>query len=168
LAGRPSRRGSADALIRPAGFSKLGLSVLPTLCRHTRRFSHANVRSEMTCISGESDDGLELERRRMLRAFLMRCRARLSPADVGLPHTARRRVLGLRRSEVAELIGVSVEWYRRLETGRPGNPSLSFLSQLCVSLRLQPSDKITLYFLALPELFQVDVELRREHERYGT
>jgi len=121
----------------------------------------------MTSISTGPDHGLELERRRMLRAFLMRCRARLSPADVGLPNTARRRVLGLRRSEIAELVGVSVEWYRRLETGRPGKPSLAFLSQLCISLRLPPSDKMTLFFLALPELFHVDAELRREHERYG-
>jgi DNA-binding Xre family transcriptional regulator len=137
--------------------------VLPTLSLHTRPSAHGTVL--IVCII---DDELELKRRRMLRAFLMRCRARLSPAEVGLPRTARRRVEGLRRTEVAELIGVSVEWYRRLETGRPGNPSLSFLSQLCTSLRLQPGDKMTLFCLALPELFRVDAELRGEHDRYGT
>jgi hypothetical protein len=41
--------------------------------------------------------------------YLRRRRAELQPADVGLPHTAFRRVAGLRREEVAQLAGVSTE-----------------------------------------------------------
>jgi|GEM_PF-4707965 hypothetical protein len=56
---------------------------------------------------------LDEERRRELRAFLMDARSRFGPGDVGLPATKRRRVLGLRRGEVAELIGVSLHATRR-------------------------------------------------------
>src|SRR5690349_5245104 len=56
-----------------------------------------------------------------LAAFLRAQRARLRPADVGLPedsHPGRRRTPGLRREEVAEIAGVSVTWYTWLEQGR--------------------------------------------------
>ena len=46
-------------------------------------------------------------------------RSRVDPADLGLPQTGRRRVPGLRRAEVAELVGVTVDWYRAFESGRP-------------------------------------------------
>jgi len=59
------------------------------------------------------------ERRVRLRAFLTHARSRLSPATVGLPQTGRRRVPGLRRGEVAELVGISADWYRLFESGRP-------------------------------------------------
>ncbi|MEU3852026.1 helix-turn-helix transcriptional regulator [Streptomyces sp. NPDC029554] len=51
-------------------------------------------------------------------------RARIRPEEVGLPSYGRRRVPGLRREEVAQLAGVSVDYYVRLEQGRgPGGPS---------------------------------------------
>ena len=50
--------------------------------------------------------------------YLRRRRAELQPADVGLPDTAFRRVQGLRREEVAQLAGVSTDYYTRLEQGR--------------------------------------------------
>jgi len=56
-----------------------------------------------------------------LAAFLRAQRARLRPADVGLPpdsNPGRRRTPGLRREEVAEIAGVSVTWYTWLEQGR--------------------------------------------------
>ncbi|MGC0370350.1 helix-turn-helix domain-containing protein [Microbacterium sp. SLBN-111] len=52
-------------------------------------------------------------------AFLRGRRARLQPADVGLPDGSRRRVAGLRREEVAQLAGVGLTWYTWLEQGRP-------------------------------------------------
>ncbi|MEV5102753.1 helix-turn-helix transcriptional regulator [Streptomyces massasporeus] len=56
--------------------------------------------------------------------FLRSRRARIQPAEVGLPSYGRRRVPGLRREEVAQLAGVSVDYYVRLEQGRgPGAPS---------------------------------------------
>ncbi|GGP47226.1 DNA-binding protein [Streptomyces calvus] len=56
--------------------------------------------------------------------FLRSRRARIRPEDVGLPSHGRRRVPGLRREEVAQLAGVSVDYYIRLEQGRgPGGPS---------------------------------------------
>jgi transcriptional regulator with XRE-family HTH domain len=56
--------------------------------------------------------------------FLRSRRARIRPEEVGLPSYGRRRVPGLRREEVAQLAGVSVDYYIRLEQGRgPGGPS---------------------------------------------
>lgn len=96
------------------------------------------------------------ERRIELRAFLFSCRARLSPADVGLPETTRRRVAGLRREEVAELAGVSSEWYRWLESGRPIRVSAPFLARLARALRLSASERSRLYHLALPDLYAAE------------
>src|SRR5262245_62967477 len=56
-----------------------------------------------------------------LAAFLRACRARLTPADVGLPEGSapgRRRTPGLRREEVAQLSGVGITWYTWLDRGR--------------------------------------------------
>ena len=56
--------------------------------------------------------------------FLRSRRARIQPEEVGLTSYGRRRVPGLRREEVAQLAGVSVDYYIRLEQGRgPGGPS---------------------------------------------
>ncbi|HTK07894.1 MAG TPA: hypothetical protein VL485_12050 [Ktedonobacteraceae bacterium] len=51
------------------------------------------------------------EQRGILATFLRTRRARLSPTDVGLPRTVRRKTVGLRREEVAQLAGVGVTWY---------------------------------------------------------
>lgn len=50
--------------------------------------------------------------------FLRTRRARLMPEDVGLPRGTRRKTPGLRRAEVAQMVGVSVDWYTWLEQGR--------------------------------------------------
>src|SRR5580698_6916613 len=78
----------------------------------------------------------DLERRRSLRSFLMQCRAQLEPDALGLPRTARRRVTGLRRGEVAELIGVTVDWYRSFESGRAVRVSPQFIARLAKALCL--------------------------------
>ncbi|MBE3012700.1 helix-turn-helix transcriptional regulator [Microbispora sp. NEAU-D428] len=57
------------------------------------------------------------DNRDQIRDFLATRRAKLTPEQVGLPTSGRRRVPGLRREEVAVLAGVSTEWYTRLEKG---------------------------------------------------
>jgi transcriptional regulator with XRE-family HTH domain len=92
-------------------------------------------------------------RRDELRAFLRSRRARLSPADVGLPDDgARRRTPGLRREELAALAGVGVSWYTWLEQGRDIHPSPDVLDALSRALRLVAAERATLFALARTEL----------------
>ncbi|WP_295815998.1 helix-turn-helix domain-containing protein [uncultured Deinococcus sp.] len=58
-----------------------------------------------------------------LGATLRAWRERLDPAGAGLPVTRRRRTAGLRREELAELAGMSVDYLVRLEQGRAATPS---------------------------------------------
>jgi transcriptional regulator with XRE-family HTH domain len=103
---------------------------------------------------------MTIERRRELREFLINARSRLQPENVGLPLTGRRRVAGLRRGEVAELLGVSADWYRWLESGRSVQVSQQLLARLALALRLEPHDEVTLYRLALPGLYQAACKVR--------
>jgi transcriptional regulator with XRE-family HTH domain len=93
-------------------------------------------------------------RRDELRAFLRSRRARLSPADVGLPDDGgpRRRTPGLRREELAALAGVGVSWYTWLEQGRDIHPSPEVLDALARALRLDGAERATLFALARTEL----------------
>lgn len=70
-----------------------------------------------------------LDRRAELSEFLRTRRARLLPGDVGLPDFGRhRRVPGLRREELAQLAGVSVAYYTRLEPGSASAQALRLLA----------------------------------------
>jgi transcriptional regulator with XRE-family HTH domain len=89
------------------------------------------------------------ERRRELREFLKDRRARVSPSDVGLPATARRRVRGLRREEVATLAGIGVSWYTSLENGDAQGVSEATLHAVAVALRLSESERDYLLDLAV-------------------
>lgn len=80
--------------------------------------------------------------------FLRSQRARVAPADVGLPDVSGRRVAGLRREEVAVLAGVSVDYYTRLEQGRERTPSAQVVDALCSALRLSPDARQHAYRLA--------------------
>lgn len=104
----------------------------------------------------------DLQRLPELREFLVTMRSRLLPIDVGLPDTARRRVPGLRREEVAELLGVSSIWYRWFESGREVRVSEQFIARLSGILRLNAQDVMTLYRLALPGLYRAESALRGE------
>lgn len=74
-----------------------------------------------------------------LAAFLRAHRARLRPADVGLPPgPGRRRTPGLRREEVAQLSGVGLTWYTWLEQGRRIPASAQVVDALARALRLDP------------------------------
>jgi transcriptional regulator with XRE-family HTH domain len=83
-----------------------------------------------------------------LAAFLRTRRARVTPADVGMPPGFRRRTPGLRREEVAQLSGVGVTWYTWLEQGRPINASAQVLDAVARTLRLDPPEREHLYRLA--------------------
>jgi transcriptional regulator with XRE-family HTH domain len=96
-----------------------------------------------------SDQREEL-RKTELAGFLQSRRARLRPADLGLVTAGRRRVSGLRREEAAQLAGVSVDYYIRLEQGRVGRPSEEVLTAVARALRLQPDEERHLFRLARP------------------
>lgn len=83
-----------------------------------------------------------------LGAFLKSRRARIVPADVGLPAGTRRRVPGLRRDEVANLAGASVDYYIELERGRGTQPSEQMLAALARALRLDADERDHLFRLA--------------------
>ncbi|XVV14941.1 helix-turn-helix transcriptional regulator [Actinoplanes sp. CA-131856] len=88
------------------------------------------------------------ERRAEIRDFLASRRARITPAQAGLPTSARRRVAGLRREEVAVLAGVSTEWYTRLEKGHIGGVSGDVLDAVARALRLDDDERTYLFDLA--------------------
>ncbi|MGW3996150.1 helix-turn-helix domain-containing protein [Amycolatopsis sp. NPDC004772] len=87
-----------------------------------------------------------------LGAFLKARRAALDPADLGLPPgVTHRRVKGLRREELAQLAGISVDYYTRLEQGRAKNVSDAVLDALARALRLDPGEEAYLHNLAAPK-----------------
>lgn len=111
-----------------------------------------------------------------LANFLRSRRARLLPADVGLPQTARRKTAGLRREEVAQLAGVGITWYTWLEQGRDINVSVQVLDSLAQTLRLTPEEKAHLFLLAgqippqhsVPQQEYVSPFLQKFLEHLGT
>jgi transcriptional regulator with XRE-family HTH domain len=80
--------------------------------------------------------------------FLRTRRGRIAPERVGLPRGERRRTPGLRRAEVAQLAGVSVDWYTWLEQGRPISVSIQVLESLVQALQLDANEREHLFFLA--------------------
>jgi transcriptional regulator with XRE-family HTH domain len=88
------------------------------------------------------------QRLRELGDFLRKRRSRLAPEDVGFSRGNRRQTTGLRREEVALLMGVSTEWYTWLEQGRPINTSTQVLESLVRALLLDVDERAYLFFLA--------------------
>ncbi len=86
--------------------------------------------------------------RQEVREFLTTRRARITPDQVGLPTTGSRRVPGLRRSEVASLAGLSVEYYARLERGQIAGASAGVLDALSQALQLDETERAHLLDLA--------------------
>jgi transcriptional regulator with XRE-family HTH domain len=86
--------------------------------------------------------------RPQLADFLRRHRETLTPADVGLPDGARRRTPGLRREEVASLVGMSADYLTRLEQQRGPQPSEQMLAALARGLRLSLDERDHLFRLA--------------------
>ncbi|MGL5809617.1 MAG: helix-turn-helix transcriptional regulator [Nocardioides sp.] len=91
-----------------------------------------------------------MDRNTALAEFLRTRRARLTPTDVGLPDSPRRRTPGLRREDVARLADVSVEYYTRLEQGRKLHPSAQVIDALARALRLGYDERHYLARVAAP------------------
>ena len=89
-----------------------------------------------------------MDNRQEVREFLTTRRARITPDQAGLPVSGARRVPGLRRSEVATLAGLSVEYYARLERGQIGGASSSVLEALAKALQLDETERAHLLDLA--------------------
>ena len=83
-----------------------------------------------------------------LGAFLRSRRERLNPEAFGFASFGRRRTPGLRRDEVAELAGISVEWLTKLEQGRAIAPPLATADALARALHLDAVDRAHLHRLA--------------------
>ncbi|GAA1153560.1 transcriptional regulator with XRE-family HTH domain [Kitasatospora gansuensis] len=88
-----------------------------------------------------------------LGTFLRSRRARLQPADAGLrQYGERRRVPGLRREELAQLAGVSVDYYVRFEQGRAENVSDTVIDAVATALRLDQAERQHLLHLVRPDV----------------
>lgn len=88
------------------------------------------------------------EQRQELGAFLRARRAALRPEDVGLPQGVNpRRTPGLRREELAQLAGISVSWYTRLEQGKDVQLSAKAAARVAQALQLTTAQHE--YLLAL-------------------
>ncbi|MFS4093621.1 helix-turn-helix domain-containing protein [Streptomyces sp. AF1A] len=115
---------------------------------------------------GASAAGLPLDRRAELSEFLRSRRARLKPEDVGLPDFGRhRRVPGLRREELAQLAGVSVAYYTRLEQGNGRNVSAEVLDSIARALRLTDAEHAHLSHLAKPKSHKKKPAARQQQVR---
>ncbi|WDZ82695.1 helix-turn-helix transcriptional regulator [Micromonospora cathayae] len=89
-----------------------------------------------------------MDNRTEVREFLVSRRAKISPAQAGLPAGGNRRVPGLRRSEVATLAGVSIEYYSKLERGALAGVSPSVLNAVARALQLDDAERAHLFDLA--------------------
>ncbi|MET8567617.1 helix-turn-helix transcriptional regulator [Streptomyces sp. NPDC004783] len=89
-----------------------------------------------------------MDNREEVREFLTSRRAKITPERAGLPSSSRRRVPGLRRSEVAALADMSVEYYAKLERGNLAGVSPAVLEALARALRLDDAERAHLLHLA--------------------
>jgi transcriptional regulator with XRE-family HTH domain len=99
-----------------------------------------------------------LQLRRDFAAFLRARRERIDPRELGLPLVGQRRTPGLRREEVAQLAGLSVDYYTRLEQGRDLQPSAAVVEGLARALQLGPAERDHLFRLG-----RMEPAPRREH-----
>jgi len=89
-----------------------------------------------------------VDNRAEVREFLTSRRAKITPQQAGVPQAGQRRVPGLRRSEVAALAGVSVEYYAKLERGALGGVSAGVLDAIGRALQLDDAERRHLFLLA--------------------
>jgi transcriptional regulator with XRE-family HTH domain len=86
--------------------------------------------------------------RQELSSFVRQHRERLTPTDVGLLVSGRRRTTGLRREELAALAGVGLTWYTWFEQGRNVNVSPAFLENISRALHLDSAERTHLFYLS--------------------
>jgi transcriptional regulator with XRE-family HTH domain len=89
-----------------------------------------------------------VDNRAEVRDFLTTRRAKISPERAGIPTAGQRRVPGLRRSEVAALAGMSVEYYAKLERGQLAGVSPGVLDAIARALQLDDAERAHLLRLA--------------------
>ncbi|BCY11793.1 transcriptional regulator [Actinoplanes sp. L3-i22] len=89
-----------------------------------------------------------VDNRAEVRDFLTTRRAKISPERAGIPAVGQRRVPGLRRSEVAALAGMSVEYYAKLERGQLAGVSAGVLDAIARALQLDTAERAHLLRLA--------------------
>jgi transcriptional regulator with XRE-family HTH domain len=89
-----------------------------------------------------------VDNRAEVREFLTSRRAKITPEEAGLPVGSKRRVPGLRRSEVAALADVSVEYYAKLERGNLAGVSPGVLEAIASALQLDDAERAHLLHLA--------------------
>jgi transcriptional regulator with XRE-family HTH domain len=89
-----------------------------------------------------------MDRKAEIREFLSSRRAKITPEQAGVQSYGERRVPGLRRNEVAQLAGVSVEYYTRMERGNLAGVSDGVLESLSRALRLDEAERAHLFDLA--------------------
>jgi transcriptional regulator with XRE-family HTH domain len=123
------------SIVRPVGPGSQSTSNRRTVSTRHRPSEHRHTRSVA-------------ESHSTLGEALQAWRARIRPADVGIPSGTRRRVPGLRREELAALAGLSVDYLVRLEQGRASNPSTDTLAALARALRLTTLERNMLYDIA--------------------
>lgn len=92
--------------------------------------------------------GDDVDNRQEVREFLVSRRAKITPEQAGLPAGSKRRVPGLRRSEVAMLADVSVEYYAKLERRNLAGVSPSVLDAVARALQLDDAERAHLLALA--------------------
>ena len=98
-----------------------------------------------------SETSTEIWRRRELGIFLRSRRERLMPEAFGIDPGHRRRTKGLRREEVASLLGVSPSWYTKLEQGLDVSPSSRLLARIAEVLVLTEIEREQLLRLGMDE-----------------
>lgn len=92
---------------------------------------------------------VDVDRKDEIREFLISRRAKISPEQAGIPRYGElRRVPGLRREEVAELAGVSADYYTRLERGSIRGVSEAVLEAVAAALQLDEAERTHLMDLA--------------------
>ena len=89
-----------------------------------------------------------MDNRVEVREFLTSRRAKITPQQAGQSEAGQRRVPGLRRSEVAALAQISVEYYAKLERGSLGGVSASVLDAIARALQLDDAERAHLFHLA--------------------
>ena len=89
-----------------------------------------------------------MNNRAEVRDFLTSRRAKITPERAGIPAGGQRRVPGLRRSEVAALAGMSVEYYAKLERGSLAGVSAGVLEAISRALQLDDAERAHLLRLA--------------------
>ncbi len=96
-----------------------------------------------------------------INGFLTSRRARISPEQAGIPVFAgKRRVPGLRREEVAQLAGVSTDYYSKLERGNTQGASREVLEAIARALQLDDTET-----RHLMDLVQITASPSRQRSR---